>query len=181
MYYYSSVNTTNGGVLVAKFDEVVSANERFASSFAKGGLPMPPARGLAILTCMDARLHPEQFCGLDFGDAHVIRNAGGRASDDAVRSLVISQRLLGTNEIIVIHHTDCGMLTFSNEQLADKIEEDLGSDAGDWDFLPFSDLEQSVVDDVGTLRHSPLIPNDIPVAGAIYDVESGRLHEVMRE
>ncbi len=106
---------------MAKFDEVVAANKQFASSFAKGGLPMPPARAVAILTCMDARLHPEQFCGLDFGDAHVIRNAGGRASDDAVRSLVISQRLLGTDEIIVIHHTDCGMLTFSNEQLVAKI------------------------------------------------------------
>jgi carbonic anhydrase len=168
-------------VPVARFDEVVAANEKFASSFAKGGLPMPPARGLAILTCMDARLHPEQFCGLDFGDAHVIRNAGGRASDDAVRSLVISQRLLGTDEIIVIHHTDCGMLTFSNEQLADKIDTDLGSDASGWDFLPFSDLEQSVIDDVDTLRGSSLIPDDIPVAGAIYDIESGKLNEVTRK
>ena len=166
---------------MAKFDEVVAANEQFTSSFSKGGLPMPPARGLAILTCMDARLHPEQFCGLDFGDAHVIRNAGGRASDDALRSLVIFQRLLGTDEIIVIHHTDCGMLTFSNEQLVEKIDEDLGSDASDWDFLPFSDLEQSVIDDVDTLRGSSLIPNDIPVAGAIYDVESGKLHEVTRK
>jgi len=168
-------------VLVAKFDEVVAANKQFASSFAKGGLPMPPARAVAILTCMDARLHPEQFCGLDFGDAHVIRNAGGRASDDAVRSLVISQRLLGTDEIIVIHHTDCGMLTFSNEQLVAKINEDLGSDASNWDFLPFSDLEQSVVDDVNILRGSSLIPNDIPVGGAIYDVESGKLQEVTRK
>ncbi len=166
---------------MARFDEVLAANGQFAASFAKGSLPMPPARGLAILTCMDARLHPEQFCGLDFGDAHVIRNAGGRASDDAVRSLVISQRLLGTDEIIVIHHTDCGMLTFSNEQLVGKINEDLGSDAGDWDFLPFSDLEQSVIDDDDTLRSSSLIPNDIPVAGAIYDVESGKLHEVTRK
>jgi carbonic anhydrase len=168
-------------VPVARFDEVVAANEKFASSFAKGGLPMPPARGLAILTCMDARLHPEQFCGLDFGDAHVIRNAGGRASDDAIRSLVISQRLLGTDEVIVIHHTDCGMLTFSNEQLVGKINDDLGSDAGDWDFLPFSDLEQSVIDDVDTLRSSSLIPDHIPVAGAIYDVGSGKLHEVTRK
>ncbi len=166
---------------MAKFDEVVAANERFASSFAAGGLSMPPARALAILTCMDARLHPEQFCGLDFGDAHVVRNAGGRASEDAIRSLVISQRLLGTDEIIVIHHTDCGMLTFSNEQLAAKIKADLGSEAGDRDFLPFSDLEQSVVDDVETLRSSPLIPDNIPVAGAIYDVGSGKLHEVMRK
>lgn len=166
---------------MAKFDEVVTANEEFASSFGKGGLPMPPARGLAILTCMDARLHPEQFCGLDFGDAHVIRNAGGRASDDAVRSLVISQRLLGTDEIVVIHHTDCGMLTFSNEVLVAKIDQDLGADARGWDFLPFSDLEKSVVDDVDKLRNSPLIPDDIPIAGAIYDVGSGRLNEVTRK
>lgn len=163
------------------FDELLAANERFASSFDRGGLAMPPARRIAVLTCMDARLQPEQFLGLDFGDAHVIRNAGGRASDDAIRSLVISQRLLGTEEVVVIHHTDCGMLTFSNEELVAKIDEELGADAGGWDFLPFSDLEASVLDDVDTLRRSPLIPSNIPIGGAVYDVEAGKVREVTRK
>src|SRR3954467_14076303 len=110
------------------FDELLAANEQYSSSFDRGDLPIPPARGVVILTCMDARLHPEKFLGLDIGDAHVIRNAGGRVSDDALRSLVISERLLGTTEIVVIHHTDCGMLTFTNEQLAAKIKQDVGAD-----------------------------------------------------
>jgi carbonic anhydrase len=130
---------------------------------------------------MDARLHPETFLGLRIGDAQVIRNAGGRASDDAIRSLVISQRMLGTKEIVVIHHTDCGMLTFSNEDLVAKIRKELGADATGIDFLPFSDLEQSVFDDVETLRGSELIPSDIPFRGAIYDVKSGRVLEVIRK
>lgn len=166
---------------MSEFDELLAANERFASTFDRGGVPMPPARRIAVLTCMDARLHPEQFLGLDFGDAHLIRNAGGRASDDAIRSLVISQRLLGTDEVIVIHHTDCGMLTFSNEDLVRKVGEDLGADASGWDFLPFSDLEASVLDDVETLRRSPLIPSDIPIGGAVYDVEAGKLNELTRK
>jgi carbonic anhydrase len=165
---------------MAVFDELLAANDQFAQSFDRGDLPMPPGRHVAILTCMDARLHPAKFLGLDIGDAHVIRNAGGRASQDAIRSLVISQRLLGTNEIVVIHHTDCGMLTFQNKDLAGKIRADLGADASGWDFLPFSDLEQSVRDDVQTLRDSPLIPGNIPISGAIYDVRSGRLQEVVR-
>jgi carbonic anhydrase len=165
---------------MATFDELLAANRRYADTFDRGDLPMPPARRVAILTCMDARLDPEKFLGLDIGDAHVIRNAGGRASQDAIRSLVISQRLLGTNEIVVIHHTDCGMLTFRNEDLVAKVRADLGADVSGWDFLPFADLEQSVRDDVAALRESPLIPSDIPIAGAIYDVRSGRLHEVVR-
>jgi carbonic anhydrase len=166
---------------MAIFDELVSANQDFAGRFDKGDLPMPPARQVAVLTCMDARLHPETFLGLRVGDAHVIRNAGGRASDDAIRSLVISQRLLGTKEIVVIHHTDCGMLTFSNDDLVAKIRKELGADATGIDFLPFSDLEQSVFDDVETLRGSELIPDDIPITGAIYDVKSGRVLEVIRK
>ena len=165
---------------MATFDELLAANKSYATGFDRGNLPMPPGRRVAILTCMDARLHPEKFLGLDVGDAHVIRNAGGRASDDALRSLVISQRLLGTNEIVVIHHTDCGMLTLQDQDLVAKIKADLGADASGWDFLPFSDLEASVRDDVQTLRASPLIPSDIPIAGAIYDVRSGRLQEVVR-
>ncbi|HEY0733429.1 MAG TPA: carbonic anhydrase, partial [Herpetosiphonaceae bacterium] len=147
---------------MATFDEFLTANQSYSQSFDRGDLPMPPARKVAVLTCMDARLHPEKFLGLDVGDAHVIRNAGGRASEDAIRSLVISERLLGTTEIVVIHHTDCGMVTFSNADLAAKIQQDLGVDVGDRDFLPFPDLEQSVRDDVAILRESPLIPKDIP-------------------
>jgi carbonic anhydrase len=133
------------------------------------------------LTCMDAWLHPESFLGLRRGDAHVIRNAGGRASEDAIRSLVISQRLLGTKEVVIIHHTDCGMLTFSNDDLVAKIREQLGAEATGIDFLPFSDIEQSVFDDVESLRRSELIPDDIPITGAIYDVKSGRVLEVIRK
>ena len=165
---------------MSAFDDFLAACRSYATAFERGDLPMPPRRQVAVLTCMDARLHPSQFLGLDLGDAHVIRNAGGRASEDAIRSLVISQRLLGTREIVVIHHTDCGMLTFTNEQLAAMIQQELGVEVGDQDFLPFADLEQSVRDDVALLRQSPLIPHDIPISGAIYDVRSGALHEVIR-
>jgi carbonic anhydrase len=174
-------HTSQGGVHVTVFDDLLPANEYFAASFDKAALPAPPARRVAILACMDARLHPETFLGLSIGDAHVIRNAGGRASDDAIRSLVISQRLLGTTEVVVIHHTDCGMLTFTNEQLAAKVREDLGADASGLDFLPFSDLEESVRQDVETIRSSNLIGDDVAIAGAIYDVKTGRVHEVIRK
>ena len=155
--------------------EFQKANEEYASSFEKGDLPMPPARHVAVLTCMDARLHPAEFLGLELGDAHVIRNAGGRASDDAIRSLAISQQLLGTNEVVVIHHTDCGMLTFSNDDLRKKLKQDLHVDAEDVDFLPFKNLEQSVRDDVATIKNSPLLLKNIEVTGFIYDVKSGNL------
>ena len=166
---------------MTQFDDFLTANETYQQSFDQGALSSPPARRVAIVTCMDARLHPEQFLGLAVGDAHVIRNAGGRVSDDAIRSLVISQRLLGTREIVVIHHTDCGMATFTNADLAAKIQDDLGVDVGDRDFLPFTDLEQSVRDDVATLRQSELIPQDITITGAIYDVTTGALREVTRQ
>ncbi len=155
--------------------EFLKANEAYAANFQKGHLPMPPARQVAVLTCMDARLHPSRFLGLEEGDAHVIRNAGGRASEDAIRSLVISEQLLGTNTIVVIHHTDCGMLTFSNSDLRAKIKQDLHANADSIDFLPFGNLEQSVRDDVATLKASPLIPDNIEISGFIYDVESGKL------
>jgi carbonic anhydrase len=164
---------------MSKFDEFLEANVGFAAAFDQGHLPMPPARKVAVVACMDARLHPEKVLGLAIGDAHVIRNAGGRAAD-AIRSLVISERLLGTTEIVVLHHTDCGMLTFTNEQLAAKVTTDLGVDVGGQDFFPFSDLEQSVRDDVAILRESSLIPKDIPISGAIYDVTTGKVHEVVR-
>ena len=161
-------------------NELVSANEQFAAAFDKGELPMPPARNLAILACMDARLHPEKFLGLNIGDAHVIRNAGGRASDDAIRSLIISSRLLNTREFVVIHHTDCGMLTFSNADLRGKLKQETGADASSIDFLPFSNLEESVREDVRRIQDSPFIADSIPVSGYIYDVRSGRLQEVVR-
>jgi len=163
---------------VGEIDRMVEANQGFAGGFDQGGLPMPPARATAILTCMDARLHPAKFLGLGVGDAHVIRNAGGRASEDAVRSLIISSRLLGTREFAVIHHTDCGMLTFSNDDLRDKLAAETGADASRIDFLPFGDLNQSVRDDVATIKASPFIDEDIPVSGFVYDVASGRLSPV---
>ncbi len=158
--------------------EFLKANDAYAATFQKGDLPMPPARRVAVLTCMDARLHPARFLGLQEGDAHIIRNAGGRASDDAIRSLVISEQLLGTNTVVVIHHTDCGMLTFSNADLRGKLRQELGVNADHIDFLPFKDLEQSVRDDVATIKASPLIPDNIEVNGFIYDVRSGKLSPV---
>src|SRR6266576_831325 len=175
-------------------DEVLQANEEYASSFgAKGDLALPPARGFAILTCMDARLDPARYAGLSEGDAHVIRNAGGRASDDAIRSLVISYKLLGTREWFVVHHTDCGMLLFTNDVMGELLAGSLktatldqsgwrdsgngpGSAEGNYiNWLTFSDNAKSVVEDVVRIRNHPLVPNDIPIYGYIYDVKSGKL------
>jgi carbonic anhydrase len=161
---------------MSNVDDFIRANERYAATFAKGDLPAPPERKIAVVTCMDARLDPAKFLGLEEGDAHVIRNAGGRAAD-AIRSLVISQQLLGTREIAVIHHTDCGMLSFTEEQLHRKLHDELHVHA-EIAFLPFTDLEQSVRDDVAALRSSPLLLPEIPVRGYIYDIHTGRLHEV---
>ena len=158
-------------------DELVQANARYAEGYDKGGLAAPPARHVAVVTCMDARLLPSRLLGLEEGDAHVIRNAGGR-TQDALRSLVISQRLLGTTEVMVIHHADCGMLTFGNEDLHAKVQEDLGADDGGIDYLPFSDVRQSVRDDVALLRESPLVADDVVVRGFVYDESSGRVEEV---
>lgn len=158
-------------------DELLQANNKYAKTFDRGDLPMPPARRLAVVTCMDARIIPSRQLGLEEGDAHVIRNAGGR-SRDALRSLVISQRLLGTNEIAVIHHTDCGMLTFTNSDLHAKVKQDLGADASAIDFLPFSDVEESVREDVAFLLSSPLIPGNVIIRGFVYDVRTGKLNEV---
>ena len=154
--------------------EFLKANEAYAAGFQKGNLAMPPKRHVAVLTCIDARIDPARALGLEEGDAHVIRNAGGRAAD-ALRSLVISEQLLGTTEIVVIHHTDCGMLTFSNDDLRTKVKQELNANADNIDFLPFKDLEQSVRDDVTFLRNSPLIPKSIDISGFIYDVRSGKL------
>jgi len=177
--------------------EVLAANESYAGSFgAKGELALPPARQFAILTCMDARLDPAKYAGLAEGDAHVIRNAGGRASDDAIRSLVISYKLLGTKEWFVIHHSDCGMEFFDDGVmrglLAASLEtaalgpegfHDVGAGPGSSeakyiDWLTISDRQQSVVEDVQRIRAHPLVPAGIPIYGYVYDVENGRLAEV---
>ncbi|ADG07549.1 beta-class carbonic anhydrase [Kyrpidia tusciae] len=164
---------------MSEVKKLFEANRTYASQFSQGQLPIPPARKVAVLTCMDARIDPLRALGADLGDIHVIRNAGGRVTEDAIRSLVISEQLLGTQEILVLHHTDCGMLTFRNEDLYDKISRRLGPDsakaASNIDFLPFTDLEQSVRDDVETLRNSPLIPSDVLVYGAVYDVHTGEV------
>ena len=178
-------------------DEVMTANHGYAASFGdKGNLPMPPGRRFAILTCMDARLDPAKYAGLAEGDAHVIRNAGGRASDDAIRSLVISYKLLGTREWFVVHHTDCGMETFSDEVMRKLLRSSLKTasvDASGWhdagggggspegehiSWLTIPNQEQSVLEDVQRIRNHPLVPKDIPIYGYIYDVKTGRLNEV---
>jgi carbonic anhydrase len=158
-------------------DELLRANAEYARTFDRGHLPLPPARRVAILTCMDARILPSRALGLEEGDAHVIRNAGGRARD-ALRSLVISQRLLGTREIAVIHHTDCGMLTFTNRDLREKIRGDLGQDTGEFDFLPFQNLDESVREDIDFLLATQLLDPDTIIRGFVYDVRDGRLREV---
>jgi carbonic anhydrase len=160
-------------------EELVAANEQFAQNYTLGQLPMPPARHVAVLACMDARLHPEKVLGIEIGDAHVIRNAGGRVDPGALRSLIISQKLLGTTEVLVIHHTDCGMLTFTNEVLHKKLIDETGADASDIDFLPFDDLSQSVRDDVEAITSSPFINPDAKVTGYVYDVATGRLEQIV--
>jgi carbonic anhydrase len=178
-------------------DDVLAANDAYASDFGeKGELALPPARGFAILTCMDARLDPAKYAGLSEGDAHVIRNAGGRASDDAIRSLVISYKLLGTAEWFVIHHTNCGMEFFTSELMGELLDSSLETaalgdegfhDVGEGpgspegksiDWLTISDQQGAVVDDVKRIREHPLVPGNIPVYGYIYHVETGRLVEV---
>lgn len=178
-------------------DEVRAANQSYAANFGdKGQLPMPPGRRFAILTCMDARLDPAKYAGLAEGDAHVIRNAGGRASDDAIRSLVISYKLLGTQEWFVIHHTNCGMETFTDEIMRDLLGSSLKTasvDATGWhdsgdgpgspegqyiDWLTIKDQNTSVTADVQRIRNHPLVPKSIPIYGYIYDVTSGKLVEV---
>ncbi|KAG8672061.1 hypothetical protein FPOAC2_05432 [Fusarium poae] len=153
--------------------EYEAANEQYATDFDKGDLALPPSRKVAIVACMDARLDPVQILGIELGSAHVIRNAGGRAAD-ALRSIIISQQLLGTREIVIVHHTDCGMLTFSDLDLKAKVRKDLDQDVDHIAFLPFGDLEQSVRDDVKFLQKSPLVL-DVPVTGYIYDVKSGKI------
>jgi carbonic anhydrase len=183
-------------------EQVLEANARYASVFGeRGQLALPPARRFAVLTCMDARIDPAQLLGLREGDAHVIRNAGGRASDDAIRSLVISYKLLGTREWFVIHHSNCGMELFSDEVMRGLLTSSLKTarlEGGAWqddgggssapaareaeriDWLTIRDQAESVTEDVGRIRQHPLVPSEIPIYGYIYQVESGRLVEVPR-
>jgi carbonic anhydrase len=152
-------------------------NAAYAEAFKKGDLPLPPAKGVAVVACMDARLDVHKILGLGEGDAHVIRNAGGVITDDEIRSLTISQRLLGTREIVLIHHTDCGMLTFSDEELRAQIHEEVGMKPH-FSMESFSDLEEDVRQSIARIEHSPFIPHKDAVRGFIYEVETGRLREV---
>jgi carbonic anhydrase len=158
-------------------DDLLRNNEAYAESFEKGDLPLPPAKGVAVVACMDARLDVHKILGLEEGDAHVIRNAGGVITDDEIRSLAISQRLLGTREIILIHHTDCGMLTFSDDELKQQIHEDVGIKPH-FPMESFSDLEEDVRQSVARIQASPFVPNKGAVRGFVYEVETGRLREV---
>jgi carbonic anhydrase len=158
-------------------DELLRNAEAYADGFDKGDLPMPPARKIAVLACMDARLNPYGILGLKEGDAHVIRNAGGVVTDDEIRSLAISQRLLGTEEIILIHHTDCGMLTFTDDDFKRSIQDDVGIKP-EWAAEAFGDLDEDVRQSLARIKASPFIPRKDSVRGFVYEVETGRLREV---
>jgi carbonic anhydrase len=158
-------------------DELLANNERYAASFDKGDLPLPPAKKVVVVACMDARLNPYGVLGLEEGDAHVIRNAGGVVTDDEIRSLAISQRLLGTEEIILIHHTDCGMLTFNDDDFKAQVQEDTGI-RPDWAAEAFDDLDEDVRQSIARIKASPFIPRKDSVRGFVYEVETGRLREV---
>jgi carbonic anhydrase len=162
---------------VSATDELVQNADRYAQSFDKGDLPLPPARKVAVLACMDARVMPSLILGLEEGDAHVIRNAGGVVTDDEIRSLAISQRLLGTEEIILIHHTDCGMLTFTDDDFKQSIQDDVGIKPH-WSAEAFSDLEADVRQSIARIKASPFIPNKDSVRGFVFEVETGKLREV---
>jgi carbonic anhydrase len=158
-------------------DTLVENANAYAADFDKGSLPLPPGKGVAVLACMDARLNPYGLLGLEEGDAHLIRNAGGVVDDDAIRSLAISQNLLGTEEIILIHHTDCGMLTFTDEEFAQKLKDETG-ESPTWTAHAFPDPAEDVRSGIEKIRRSPFIPHTDRVRGFVYDVQTGRLNEV---
>jgi carbonic anhydrase len=158
-------------------DDLLRNNEAYASGFDKGGLPAPPAKKVAVVACMDARLDVHAILGLEPGEAHVIRNAGGVVTEDAIRSLAISQRLLGTEEIVLIHHTECGMLTFSDDEFRRSIQDDTGVKPG-WAAEAFADLDEDVRQSIARVKASPFLPHKDAVRGFVYDVETGRLSEV---
>jgi carbonic anhydrase len=163
---------------MSELPALLEANEAFVATFDKGTLEIPPARGVLVLTCIDARIDPAKALGLEIGDAHVLRNAGGRASDDAIRSATISSWLLGTREFVVVHHTDCGMAMFTDDVVHEQIREATGADVSGDEYLTFSDVDQSVRDDVARLRDLKTLPEGVTVAGYVYDVRTGRLREV---
>jgi carbonic anhydrase len=164
---------------MSELPTMLEASRSYAESFGRGDLEIVPARPVVVLTCIDARLDPAKILGLEIGDAHVIRNAGGRASDDAIRSATISTWLLGTREVIVIHHTNCGMTLFTDDVLHEKIREATGVDVSDEEYLSFSDPEESLRQDVARLRDLKTLPEGITVSGLMYDVRTGELREVV--
>jgi carbonic anhydrase len=172
-----SVITSGGEESMSVTDTLLKNNESYAQKFSKGALPMPPGKKIAVLACMDARLNPYGMLGLTEGDAHVIRNAGGVATDDAIRSLVISQRLLGTREIVLVHHTDCGMLTFKDDAVKSQIESETGV-RPPFALEAFSDLDKDVRQSIARIKASPFIAHKDQIRGFVYDVKSGKLREV---
>ena len=164
--------------IVSYFEQFMQANQAYVALHGQLNLPLKPKTRVAIVTCMDSRLHVAQALGLALGDAHIVRNAGGRVTEDMIRSLVISQQQMGTREIVVLHHTDCGAQTFENEGFRQHLKKELGVDVGDRDFLPFQDIEESVREDMKLLKDSPLIPEDVIISGAVYDVDTGLISEV---
>jgi carbonic anhydrase len=162
---------------MSTIDELVANASTYATSFESGDLPLPPAKRVAIVACMDARLNPYGLLGLSEGDAHVIRNAGGVITDDEIRSLAISQRLLGTQEIMLIHHTDCGMLTFSDDDFRRQVQQDTGIKP-EWPAEAFDDLDGDIRQSIARIKASPFIPNKDSVRGFVYEVETGQLREV---
>jgi carbonic anhydrase len=162
---------------VSNTDELLRNAEAYAASFDQGDLPLPPARKIAVLACMDARVNPYGILGLREGDAHIIRNAGGVVTDDEIRSLAISQRLLGTEEIILIHHTDCGMLTFTDDEFKRSVQDDVGIKP-EWAAEAFPDLDEDVRQSIARIQASPFIPRKDSVRGFVYEIETGRLREV---
>jgi carbonic anhydrase len=165
---------------MAVLDEVISANAAFAKEFGSGDLPAPPSRHLAVVTCMDARIMPLAVFGLEAGDAHILRNAGGRVTDDVLRSLLVSTHVLDVREIAVVHHTECGMVRYTDSQIRDKVREGSGTDPGNLEFFAIGDADQALRADVKRLTGSALFPPGTEVRGFVYDVRTGRLREVVR-
>ena len=157
------------------FENFLKANQAYVELHGELHLPIKPKTKVAIVTCMDSRLHVAPALGLALGDAHILRNAGGRVTEDMLRSLVISQQQLGTREIVVLHHTDCGAQTFQNKDFQEHLKRELGVDVSDQDFLPFQDIDESVREDMRLLKDYPLIPDDVVISGAVYDVDTGRM------
>ena len=160
------------------FENFLKANQAYVELHGDLHLSIKPKTKVTIVTCMDSRLHVAPALGLALGDAHILRNAGGRGTEDMIRSLVISQQQMGTREIVVLHHTDCGAQTFNNEDFQDHLKRELGVDVSGKDFLPFQDVEESVREDMQLLRECPLIPDDVVISGAVYDVDTGSMREV---